>query len=266
MALASLVEGLNTSLPLGPGDERLETPAWVVVLRSGGDHPEQTVVRPLDFREDVPTTVQSIRNTLRRYGRRCATWELGPSAMPANLGQQLLAAGLKPYQDPVVAGMVLRKAPRETGALVPTRRAEKIADYVEAFQIMNAVFAERKETAAQRMDRARQIFELDQAGRGALFLGIFNGRVVAAARSQYLTDAVALIGGSTLPHARGQGAYRSLVVARSIDAVRRGTPVLVVHAGRMSRPILTQLGFETVIEITVLLDEWEDAPRLRSRS
>jgi hypothetical protein len=260
-ALASLVEGLNTSLPLGPGDERIENPSWVALLRSGGDHPEQTSVRPLNFKENVPATVQSIRGTLRRYGRRCATWELGPSAMPANLRQQLLAAGLKPYQDPIVVGMALRKAPDETGSLVHTRRAETVADYVEAFQVMNAVFAERNESAAQRMDRAKQTFELDQAGRGALFLGEFNGQVVAAARSLYLTDAVGLTGGSTLPHARGHGAYRSLVVARFIDAVRRGTPLLVVQAGPMSRPILTQLGFETLIEITVLLDEGEDAPR-----
>src|SRR5262245_25998862 len=105
-ALASLVEGLSTSLPLGPGDERIENPSWVVLLLSGGNHPEQTIVRPLNFKEDIPATVQSIRAILRRYGRRCATWELGPSAMPTNLRQHLLAAGLKPYQDPVAVGMV----------------------------------------------------------------------------------------------------------------------------------------------------------------
>jgi hypothetical protein len=180
--------------------------------------------------------------------------------MPANLREQLLAAGLKPYQDQNDVGMVLRKAPPETRSLVHTRCAETVADYALAFQIMNAVFAERKESAAQRMDRAKKALELDQAGRGALFLAVFNGEVVGAARSLYLTDAVALIGGSTLPHARGHGAYRSLVAARFMDAERRGTPLLVVQAGHMSRPILTQLGFEAVIDITVLLDEWEDAP------
>ena len=34
----------------------------------------------------------------------------------------------------------------------------------------------------------------------------------------------------TLPDARGRGAYRALVRARWDDAVRRGTPALVVHA------------------------------------
>jgi len=37
--------------------------------------------------------------------------------------------------------MVLRKAPGGTESVVHTRRAETVADYVEAFQIMNAVFA-----------------------------------------------------------------------------------------------------------------------------
>src|SRR5438067_4882215 len=129
-ALANLVEGLNTSLPLGPGDERIENDSWIVMLHSGGDHPEQTIVRPLSFKEEIPATVQSIRDTLRRYGRRCATWQFGPSAMPANLRQQLLAAGLKPYQEHNDVGMVLQKAPRETRSLVHTRRAETVADYV----------------------------------------------------------------------------------------------------------------------------------------
>ena len=46
----------------------------------------------------------------------------------------------------------------------------------------------------------------------------------------------ALFGGSTLPEARGRGAYRALVAARWDDAVARGTPVLVTQAGPMSRP------------------------------
>jgi len=63
-----------------------------------------------------------------------------------------------------------------------------------------------------------------------------------------------LFGGSTLPEARGRGAYRSLVAARWHDAVARGTPVLVTQASPMSRPILAQLGFREVCEIRILLD------------
>ena len=72
---------------------------------------------------------------------------------------------------------------------------------------------------------------------------------------------VVLNAGSTLPHARGRGAYRALVAARWADAVGRGTPALITQAGAMSRPILRRLGFRELAEIRVYLD----APR-RARS
>jgi hypothetical protein len=259
-ALTNLVEGLTTSLPLKPEDVRIENSAWIAVLRSGGDHPVQAVVRPLTFAEDVPATLQSVRDTLCRHDRRRAMWMVGPSASPPDLQQQLLAAGLKRYRDPTCVGMVLRNAPRDSESVVHARRAETVADYVLAFQIMNTVFAERTETAAERLERAEQSLELDRAGRGALFLGVLKGEVVAAAKSIYLPEAIALVGGCTLPHARGHGAYRSLVMARYLDAARRGIPLLAVHAGAMSRPILTRLGFEAVVEIAVLVDEWDSVP------
>ena len=43
-----------------------------------------------------------------------------------------------------------------------------------------------------------------------------------------------------------------LVTAR--EAAARGTPVLVTHAGKMSRPILERLGFRPVARIDRLLD------------
>ena len=66
---------------------------------------------------------------------------------------------------------------------------------------------------------------------------------------------MALFGGSTLPEARGRGAYRALVAARWEDAVARGTPALVTQASPMSRPILRQLGFRELCEIRILLDD-----------
>ena len=41
---------------------------------------------------------------------------------------------------------------------------------------------------------------------------------------------------------------------RWTEAVRLGTPALVIQAGAMSRPILDRAGFETVCRIQVLED------------
>src|SRR6266542_2721124 len=56
------------------------------------------------------------------------------------------------------------------------------------------------------------------------------------------------------PAARGRGAYRALVRARWDEAVRRRTPMLVVQAGSMSKPILRRLGFREVCEIRAFTD------------
>ena len=118
--------------------------------------------------------------------------------------------------------------------------------------MLSAVFGERKETPAQR--RARAEVERSQ-GHRALFLGELDGRVVAAAHAVDADGAVVLGGSATLPEARRRGAYRALVAARHAHAVRRGTPMLVIQAGAMSRPILERLGFETTAVIHVLIDE-----------
>jgi len=55
-----------------------------------------------------------------------------------------------------------------------------------------------------------------------------------------------LVGGTTLPEARGRGAYRALVRARWDVAVRRRTPALVVAAAPSSQAILRRLGFQCV--------------------
>ncbi len=62
------------------------------------------------------------------------------------------------------------------------------------------------------------------------------------------------MGGAVLPDARGHGVYRALVRARWEHAVARGTPLLVVQAGHMSRPVLERLGFERHGELHLYID------------
>jgi hypothetical protein len=69
------------------------------------------------------------------------------------------------------------------------------------------------------------------------------------------TRVVLLVSGGVLEAARGRGAYRGLVRARWDDAAARGTPVLLVFGGPMSRPILERTGFERIFDLEVLADE-----------
>ena len=65
---------------------------------------------------------------------------------------------------------------------------------------------------------------------------------------------VALMGGAVLPEARRSGVYRALVHARWEHAARRGTPLLVVQAGRMSAPVLDGLGFVRHGDVRLFVD------------
>ncbi len=256
-----LAESLNAYMPLGPTDERIETPEYVVWLGSDKHHPAFTVVQRLQIAPDrVDAVVAEIRALLADRGRAASTWEVGPSATPANLVERLHALGFMPFEEPFATGMLLRRPLDAMATEVVARRAETVDEYVLAYQILNRVFGERTETADEREARAARDHARHAAGAGSVHLGFLDGSAVAAASSMFVDGAVVLAGGATLPDARGKGAYRALVRSRYEEAVARGTPTLVIQAGQMSRPILEKVGFEAVARIDILVppEGWTD--------
>ncbi|HET9991703.1 MAG TPA: GNAT family N-acetyltransferase, partial [Kofleriaceae bacterium] len=98
-------------------------------------------------------------------------------------------------------------------------------------------------------------FEANQtAGTVHEWAAYDDGAPVGFGRAIDMAEGAALMGGAVLPSARGRGVYRALVHARWEHAVARGTPLLVVQAGRMSAPILAGLGFESHGEIRLYAD------------
>ena len=90
---------------------------------------------------------------------------------------------------------------------------------------------------------------------GSTFLAFVDDQPVAAGYASYTPARPApLRRRHASEQPRGRGAYRALVAARAREAADRGTPVLVTHAGQMSRPILERLGFAPVARIDRLLD------------
>lgn len=260
LAARRLAEDMNTYAPLRPGDRRIESDLCVLFC-SETPGPHGTVVQRLRLADtDIPTAVAEIRGKLRDLGRTVATWEVGPSATPADLGDRLLALGMEAHDAPissVVSGMVcdelaLDDAPApgltvERVATLPDFRAAQSL-YFQSFGVEeDADFAD-----ATAKDFARLLSTpswLRYVARDE------TGRIVAAADATLTPAGVLLSGGATLPEARGRGAYRALVRARWQDAVGSGTPWLITQAGAMSRPILLRLGFREVVQIRVFVDK-----------
>lgn len=255
--IRELAENPNVHQPLGEGRELHTDPAgrFVVFLGLGRDVHDATVQRVRVDVDGVPLLLEEVRALLRERGFAGAEWELGESCTPADLVERLLALGLsRDEEEPVATGMVLRGLPAWVlPEGVEARRVQSVEELGAARAVQGRAFGS---PGAGSGDPARLERDFAREGvDGSTFVALVQGEVVAAAYAAYTPWGLILFGGATLPEARGRGAYRALVAARAREALDRGTPTLVVHAGRMSRPILERLGFEPVARIDRLLDE-----------
>jgi hypothetical protein len=244
--VVELAENANTYTPLGPGDERVATDRYVLWL-GRGDEPAWNVAQRFRFRADELDEVRAeIHARVRERGRTACSWEVGSHATPEDLVDRLLALGLVDDEPtPLAVGMVLTEPPPEALTDVEVRRVETSEEAFAAERIAAVAFGMLPPAAPKP-------FRPDP--RNLVYLAYVDGEPVARGSASFGEHGVTLFGGSTLPEARGRGAYRALVAARWRDAAARGTPLVVTQAGPMSRPILARLGFREVCEIRILLD------------
>src|SRR5437763_11045802 len=148
--------------------------------------------------------------------------------------------------------MVRTEEPPPPPPGVMARPVETFDEYVTAHEIAFEVFGMPPDQREQALARAKERYG-ESPSEG--YLAFVDGEPVGFGTARFTDAAAVLYAGSVLPHARGRGAYRALVRARWDDAVARGMPALVTHAGAMSLPILRRLGFSEVATIRILLDE-----------
>jgi GNAT superfamily N-acetyltransferase len=245
--ILELAENANTYTPLGATDERIVTDRYVLWMGRGTDPHWNVAQRFRLAADEVEDARAEIHTLLRERGRPGCTWEIGSNATPPDLVERLYALGLVDDQpDPYAVGMVLTEAPPGDSRGIEIRTAETDDDRLVGARIAAVAFGGPAPDVPPEPDP-----------NNVMYLAYVDGEPVARASASFSEHGVTLFGGSTLPEARGRGAYRALVAARWDDAVQRGTPVLVTQAGAMSRPILARLGFREVCEIRILLDEFD---------
>jgi GNAT superfamily N-acetyltransferase len=252
--IRELAENPNVHQRPSPGRELHLDPRgrFAVYLMPGTAPDAATVQRVRLDPGTVEQTLAEVRALLRELGREGAEWELGESSTPPGLVEELLALGLRRIEaDPVTIGMALQGRPSwETPAGVAARRVTDVDELVRAREVQHVAFGDTR-----RVDRQRAADDFEREGiDGSTFLAWVDGEPAAAGYAAYTPHGLILFGGATLPEARGRGAYRALVAARADEATDRGTPLLVTHAGQMSRPILERLGFVPVARIDRLID------------
>ena len=246
--VVELAENANTYTPLGPKDERIANDRYVLWM-GRGDEPGWNVAQRFRLQPgEVEEVRTEIHELLRAKGRTACTWEIGSHATPGDLVERLLALGLVDGEPtPLAVGMVLTEPPAHAAAEVEVRPARTAAERLAAARIAAVAFGGPVPAEAPPADADPD---------NVVYLAFVDGEPVARASAAFSEHGVSLFGGSTLPEARGKGAYRALVAARWEGAVARGTPVLITQASPMSRPILRQLGFRELCEIRILLDRF----------
>jgi hypothetical protein len=204
--------------------------------------------------ETADERIDAARSWFRDRGREQFVWWIGPSATPSDLEARLLARGATPWEDGVITVMVTEEPPPEAPE-AQVRRVERFEEFMLAREIAWEVaeFTEQQ-TAEYRATLPAKWEERLRSDNGAAYIAYVDGEAVASADMLCLPFCGFLSGASTRPGYRGRGAFRALVRARWDEAVRRGTPALVVGAGSMSGPILEQIGFRAVAEQHLLLD------------
>ena len=200
----------------------------------------------------IEPTIDRVASILGVKGLTEASWWIGLRSRPKDLVERLVALGLEPDDPPTMTSLAIAKQP-EGEPLVEVRRVETSDDFLRALELDWECFGvSEEERETRRVEAANSWATVEKDRRYSTFLAYIDGDPVGFGRSIVTPSAVLMMGGATLPEARGMGVYTALVHARWHEAVACSTPRLVVTAGPQSTPILRQLGFERINRVHVL--------------
>jgi GNAT superfamily N-acetyltransferase len=202
----------------------------------------------------VGQAVEHVRSLLRSRGLDEVTWWVGERSTPADLARLLEQLGLQADDPAQMTTLAIDREP-DGAPDVEVRRVESFDDYLIALEIDWAAFDLPAEQRQERRAAARAAWPLIVAdGRSSVYLAYLDGEPVGFGRAVFAPWAALLLGGATLPEARGRGVYTALVHARWRETVARGVPRMVVSAGPMSAPVLEKLGFVRLGRVRLLRD------------
>lgn len=197
----------------------------------------------------VEAAVQREAEYFRGLGQD-VEWKVFSHDGPPGLTAHLTAAGFVPDETETFLAFDLEAGGLD-GASVPNvevRRATGdagLADYVTA---NSAAFGRSDHPFQQVEVLAPRLND----GSLEIYVAYADGKPICSGRLELMPGRAfaGLYGGGTDPAWRGRGVYRAVVAARAAEARARGVRYLTVDALETSRPILEQLGFEPLAQVT----------------
>jgi GNAT superfamily N-acetyltransferase len=239
-----------------PPEECIRTAEFVLLLSASPTMSSVSCVRTTEERLDQ--TIADARRMLHERGYTGCVWAVGPACQPAGLAELLRARGFlratEPPFEPELEAMALVTPPRTTSGEIDAHLVRDYDEYLAALHIAMKVSKVPEDGVAGFMAAAPELYKQQDGVNRMTLIAYVDGRPAGFAWACGATNGLLLAGSGVLPEARGRGAYRALLETRWKVAVALGKPVLVVHAGEMSRPVLERCGFERVCQIQMLVD------------
>ena len=235
-SLSSFAEDPPAYLPAPPGSTVVDDARFHLSVSDDSRHATVCRLRTADAFEEI----------VARAPRARIVWITGP-----DFDAPLRALGCRDQDPPLtsyIAALATEQPPPEVRG-VDVRRIETY----EAFLVGLDVSA--RGWATKPVEDPVETWERRRSRPGGEWVAFVDGEPVAYAGAIAGQHGLFLTGGVTLPEARGRGAYRALVRARWEEAVRLGTPGLVVHAEEPSRRVLESIGFARVCAIVELVSD-----------
>lgn len=249
-SLLELAEEPGLWLPPEPSRDVVFADGYCVVIYGRSVWVHRIRLEP----NQVERAVEEVRTLLRTRSLDEVSWWVGERSTPADLRERLELLGLEPDDPPGMTTLAIGGQPAGEPT-VEVRRVETLDDYLTALEIDWASFElpamEREERrVAARLAWPRIVAD----GTSTVYLAYIDGKPVGFGRAVFAPWAALLLGGATVPEARGRGVYSAVVHARWQETLERGVPRMVVSAGPMSAPILERLGFRRLGQVRLLRD------------
>jgi hypothetical protein len=215
-----------------PGQRVIDTPEWFQVITPSVRHGTLNGIERAIIRDDVDATIDRAIADYRSIGCKFR-WTVPPGSAPDDLGDRLERRGLvrreivamaRTSNDPLadVAGVTVERVTLET---------------LDAFiRVMSSGWG----------GDVGELHAMYEAGldHQVMYLARIDGEPAGGAATHVFERSAYLRGGVVLPHLRGRGVYRALVIAR-IAACERSVVTSAAFAPT-SAPILARMGFTEV--------------------
>jgi hypothetical protein len=237
-------------------EARLLSTEYCLFLSATPTQSTVSCVRTTEARLDQ--TIAEVRRDLKQRGYTGCIWMIGPSCEPKNLVELLRARGFVPAteapHEPELEAMALVRPPKPTRSEVDAHMVRDYDEYKAALTIAMKAFEVPADGVAGWMAAAPELYKQQDGVNRMTLLAYVDGKPAGFAWACSATNGLLLCGSGVLPEARGRGAYRALLDARWKAAVALGKPLLAIHAGAMSRPVLERCGFESVCRVELYVD------------